>query len=144
MPEQEMHTTSFWLHLPAAFLQRFPDIPAADRQGGMTALGTALRSVAALLLMCDPHDMGIAITEDVAPGAGGIFEPNLYLYDSYPGGAGQSSPLFRLAPRLFRNTLDLLRNCPCEQGCPSCTGPIGEVGERGKEAATRFLTALCA
>jgi DEAD/DEAH box helicase domain-containing protein len=143
MPEQEMHTTSFWLHFPAAFLERFPDLPAADRQSGMTALGTALRSVAALLLMCDPHDMGVAITEDIAPGQG-MFEPNLYLYDSYPGGAGQSSPLFRLAPKLLRHTLELIQNCGCEHGCPSCTGPIGEVGERGKEAATRFLQALCA
>jgi DEAD/DEAH box helicase domain-containing protein len=143
MPEQEMHTTSFWLHFPAAFLERFPDLPAADRQSGMTALGTALRSVAALLLMCDPHDMGVAITEDIARGQG-MFEPNLYLYDSYPGGAGQSSPLFRLAPKLLRHTLQLIQNCGCEHGCPSCTGPIGEVGERGKEAATRFLQALCA
>ena len=23
MPEQEMHTTAFWLHFPAAFLARF-------------------------------------------------------------------------------------------------------------------------
>ncbi|HYP09352.1 MAG TPA: Zn-binding domain-containing protein, partial [Bryobacteraceae bacterium] len=141
MPEQEMHTTSFWLHFPAEFLGRFPDLPAADRQSGMAALGTALRSVAALLLMCDPHDLGVAITEDVAPGA---FEPNLYLYDSYPGGAGQSAPLFRLAPELLRKTLQLIEGCGCDHGCPSCTGPIGEIGERGKEAASRFLVAMCA
>jgi len=142
MPEQEMHTTSFWLHFPAAFLNRFPDLNSTDRQSGVTALGNALRSVAALLLMCDPHDLGVAVTEDVAPGKG-IFEPNLYLYDSYPGGVGQSAPLFRLAPKLFRHTVDLIANCGCEHGCPSCTGPIGEIGERGKEAAHRFLTALC-
>ena len=142
MPEQEMHTTSFWLHFPAAFLARFADLPSADRQSGMTALGTALRSVASLLLMCDPHDLGVAITEKVAP-EDGIFEPNLYLYDTYPGGVGQSSPLFRLSPKLFATTLKLIAQCSCDHGCPSCVGPIGEVGERGKEAAARFLNALC-
>lgn len=143
MPEQEMHTTSFWLHFPAAFFEQFPDLTATDRQSGVTAVANALRSVAALLLMCDPHDLGVSITEDVSPGKD-LFEPNLYLYDSYPGGVGQSGPLFRLAPKLFRHTLDLIANCGCEHGCPSCSGPIGEIGERGKESAWRFLAALSA
>jgi DEAD/DEAH box helicase domain-containing protein len=142
MPEQEMHTTSFWVFFPASFLQQFPDLHATERQSGITALGNALRSVGALLLMCDPHDLSVAVTENVAPGEG-VFEPNLYLYDSYPGGIGQSAPLFKLAPKLFRHTYELISTCPCEHGCPSCTGPIGEVGERGKEAAARFLAALC-
>jgi DEAD/DEAH box helicase domain-containing protein len=141
MPEQEMHTTSFWLHFPATFLSKFSDLSASDRQSGMTALGNALRSVASLLLMCDPHDLGVAISEKVAP-ENGIFEPNLYLYDTYPGGVGQSSPLFRLAPKLFSKAAQFIARCACDHGCPSCVGPIGEVGERGKEAAVRFLGAL--
>jgi DEAD/DEAH box helicase domain-containing protein len=143
MPEQEMHTTAFWLHFPATFLAQFSDLSASDRQSGMTALGNALRSVASLLLMCDPHDLGVSITEKVAP-ENGIFEPNLYLYDTYPGGVGQSSPLFRLAPKLFSTAAQFITRCACDYGCPSCVGPIGEVGERGKEAAVRFLGALCA
>ena len=63
MPEQEMHTTSFWVYFPASFLAQFPDLHATERQSGITALGNALRSVAALLLMCDPHDLGVAVTE---------------------------------------------------------------------------------
>ena len=64
--------------------------------------------------------------------------PNLYLYDRYPGGIGQSAPLYRLAPRLLRQTAELLAACACEAGCPSCVGPPGEIGERGKEAALRI------
>jgi DEAD/DEAH box helicase domain-containing protein len=71
-----------------------------------------------------------------------VFEPNLYLYDAYPGGIGQSSPLFQLTAKLLAHTADLLAQCTCEAGCPSCVGPIGEVGERGKEAAAAFLAAL--
>jgi DEAD/DEAH box helicase domain-containing protein len=139
MPEQEMHTTAFWLHFPETFLNRFPDLSPAERQSGLTGLGNALRAVASLLVMCDPRDLGVALTEDIA---GRTFEPNLYLYDSYPGGIGQSAPLFRMVPRLLLGASELLAACPCELGCPSCVGPIGEVGERGKEAAARILAEL--
>jgi DEAD/DEAH box helicase domain-containing protein len=141
MPEQEMHTTSFWLHFPAPFLAQFPDLSAADKQSGLAALGNALQTVASLLLMCDSRDLRIAITEDTTNGLT-AYEPDLFLYDAYPGGVGQSAPLFRLASDLLRRTADLIAACPCEHGCPSCAGPIGEIGERGKEAATRFLAVL--
>ncbi len=98
MPEQEMHTTAFWLHFPAAFLARFADFTPTEKQSGITGLGNALRTVAALLLMCDPRDLGVALSEEIAGGLE-VFEPNLYLYDMYPGGVGQSAPLYRLAPR---------------------------------------------
>jgi len=141
MPEQEMHTTSFWLHFPAAFLAQFPDLAPAERQSGLAGLGNALRTVASLLLMCDPRDLGIALTEDVSGGLT-AFEPDLFLYDAYPGGIGQSAPLFRLTGKLLERTRDLIESCGCEQGCPGCVGPVGEVGERGREAASRFLSAL--
>jgi len=141
LPEQEMHTTAFWLHFPAEFLARFADLSPADRQGGLVALGALLRTVGALCVMCDPRDLGVSITEDIA-GALTAFEPNLYLYDNYPGGIGQSAALFKLAPRLLDGAATLLAACPCESGCPSCVGPIGEVGERGKEVAGRILREL--
>jgi DEAD/DEAH box helicase domain-containing protein len=143
MPEQEMHTTAFWLHFPEAFLSQFPDLAPAERQNGLTGLGNALRAVASLLLMCDPHDLGVALTEDIASGLKS-FEPNLYLYDNYPGGVGQSEPLFRLAGELVARTAEMLDSCGCEAGCPSCVGPVGEIGARGKEAARRILAALAA
>jgi len=141
MPAQEMHTTAFWLHFPAEFLARFPDLSPTDRQGGLVALAALLRTVGALCVMCDPRDLGVSITEDIA-GSLAAFEPNLYLYDNYPGGIGQSAALYKLAPRLLDGAAKLLAACPCEAGCPSCVGPIGEVGERGKEVAGRILKAL--
>jgi DEAD/DEAH box helicase domain-containing protein len=97
--------------------------------------------------MCDPRDLGVSITEalpESADIAGSLtaFEPNLYLYDNYPGGIGQSAALYKLAPRLLEGAVTLLAACPCEAGCPSCVGPIGEVGERGKEVAGRILKEL--
>jgi DEAD/DEAH box helicase domain-containing protein len=141
MPEQEMHTTAFWLHFPEAFLARFADLTPTEKQSGLVGLAALLRTVAALRVMCDPRDLGVSITEAIA-GALTTFEPNLYLYDNYPGGIGQSAPLFKMTRRLLEGAAGLLTGCPCEAGCPSCVGPIGEVGERGKETAGRLLKEL--
>src|SRR6202042_698483 len=73
-----------------------------------------------------------------------FFEPNLYLYDAYPGGIGFSEPLFRVHDILLRRTRELIVGCPCEQGCPSCVGPAGEKCEKTKEAALAILERLCA
>jgi DEAD/DEAH box helicase domain-containing protein len=141
MPEQEMHTTAFWLHFPEAFLNRFPDLSPAEKQAGLVGLGALLRTVGSLCVMCDPRDLGVSITEAIAAGLK-AFEPNLYLYDNYPGGIGQSAALFKMTERLLAGAAELLAACPCEAGCPSCVGPVGEVGERGKETAARILRAL--
>ena len=71
-----------------------------------------------------------------------IFEPNIYLYDKYPGGVGFSEPLYRMNETLLANTFRLVANCPCQAGCPSCVGPSGEVGEKGKEVALAILRAV--
>ena len=141
MPEQEMHSTAFWLHFPAAFLERFGELTRTEKQNGLAGMANVLRTVAALLLMCDPRDLGIAFTEDISKN-GRSFEPDLFLFDKYPGGIGQSQPLFALSAKLLAGALEVLRSCPCETGCPACVGPIGEVGERGKPAALRILSEL--
>ena len=141
MPEQEMHTTAFWLHFPAAFLARFPDFTPAEKQSGLAGLGNALRTVAALLLMCDPRDLGVAFSE----------EPNLYLYDCYPGGVGQSAPLYRMAERLVRLTAELtggvrLRGrLPFVRGRGGRSGRAGEGGGHADRAGvTHWIVKLCA
>jgi DEAD/DEAH box helicase domain-containing protein len=141
LPEQEMHTTSFWLHLPAVFLAGFPQLGPTERLNALTGMGNAMRTVAALLLMCDPRDLGVALTEQQAE-AVNLFEPNLHLYDNYPGGIGQSQPLMNLRGRLLEGARELIAGCPCDDGCPSCVGPAGEIGARGKAAALEILDRL--
>jgi DEAD/DEAH box helicase domain-containing protein len=141
MPEQQMHTTAFWLHFPATFLAAFEQYTPTERQNGLNGLGNAFQTIASLLLMCDPRDLGVALTEDVS---GGIlaWEPDLFLYDSYSGGVGLSAPLYRLTNSLLQQTGELIGGCNCEAGCPACVGPIGEIGERGKEVALAILSAM--
>jgi len=177
LPENEMHTTSYWITLERPLLDSLP-FTVSERQSGMFGLLYALESVATLLLMCDSRDLGTAIGErppapesnssavaaqHAAPQLGTIddftptrtqdaltsnakefFEPNLYLFDAYPGGIGFSEPLFRTHTLLVQKTRELITACSCEQGCPSCVGPAGDLAPRAKEAALAILDRLCA
>ncbi len=141
LPEQEMHTTSCWLHFTPEFFARLPHLTPTDRLNALTGLGNALRTVASLLLMCDPRDLGVALTEEFGMPVAG-FEPNLHLYDNYPGGIGQSAPLHSMTAQLLAGGRDLISSCTCESGCPSCVGPQGETGTGAKRAALEILSLL--
>ena len=162
LPENEMHTTSYWITLRRSLLESLP-FSISERQSGMFGLLHALESIATLLLMCDRHDLGTAIGENppspqesvtlsealhpvlqTHPRDSEFFEPNLYLYDAYPGGIGFSEPLFRARDLLLQKTRELISSCECEQGCPSCVGPAGDLAPRAKEAALAILDRLCA
>ena len=138
-----MHTTAFWLHFPAEFLRAFSERSTAEIQNALVAAGNLMKTIAALLLMCDARDISLSLADDAAK-TNGIWEPNLFLYDNYPGGIGHSQPLFELRNRLLKGALELVCSCPCHAGCPSCVGPLGEVGESGKENARTVLEALLA
>jgi DEAD/DEAH box helicase domain-containing protein len=55
---------------------------------------------------------------------------------------GLSEPLFQLHDRLLSESRALIAACDCDEGCPSCVGPVGETGSRGKEVALRLLDAI--
>ena len=52
-------------------------------------------------------------------------EPRIFVYDNYPGGIGFSEPLFSMHDELLARTRELIGECPCTSGCPSCVGPEG-------------------
>ena len=161
LPENEMHTTSYWITLERALLESLP-FTVSERQSGMFGLLHALESVATLLLMCDRRDLGTAIGERppdataaehfsatrmedlIRVNAKEFFAPNLYLFDAYPGGIGFSEPLFRAHDLLVHKTRELIAACGCQQGCPSCVGPAGDLVPRAKEASLAILDRLCA
>src|SRR2546430_516111 len=62
LPENEMHTTAYWITLERPLLESLP-FTVSERQSGMFGLLHALESVATLLLMCDRRDLGAAIGE---------------------------------------------------------------------------------
>ena len=180
MPENEMHTTAYWLTIPREVLAALP-FGGEERRDGVVALSYTLGQLAALFLMCDRHDLGVALGDNgqgearvekgfgghrqpmatsdggsggalrpprLDRGAGfipaprGDYQPNVFIYDNYPGGIGLSEPLYRLHSRLLTESRTLIAACPCRDCCPSCVGPAGEAGTRGKEVALALLDAI--
>jgi DEAD/DEAH box helicase domain-containing protein len=152
LPEQQMHTTSYWLTIPAAVMQRLP-YGGDDRRDGVVGLAFAMRHVAQLLLMCDGHDVGLSVdggSLDRSTRTGGIggvpealaVDPNIFIYDNYPGGIGFSRPLYDMHDALLARTCELIATCPCQSGCPSCVGPEGNTGPHAKAVASHILHAL--
>ena len=148
LPEQQMHTTAYWLTLAKDVMAALPFAPD-DRRDGVVGLSFAMRQVAQLLLMCDRQDIGISIgsgnegdsldlTRMGVPKALSD-EPRIFVYDNYPGGIGFSEPLFAMDDELRRRTRDLIASCGCGQGCPACVGPIGDTGPLAKTVALRIL-----
>jgi DEAD/DEAH box helicase domain-containing protein len=138
LPEQEMHTTAFWLRFHNGFFNSFDGFTAADLQDAVHGLGNILRTVATVLLLSDPKDLAVAVLDDFAQMTKD-FEPDVVLYDNYPGGIGQSDPLFRRRREFLSSALELVNGCSCDFGCPGCVGPPNEVGPKGKEGARRVL-----
>jgi DEAD/DEAH box helicase domain-containing protein len=139
LPEQQMHTTAYWLEVPRELLAALP-FASDDRRDGIFGLAFAMKQVATLLLMCDQHDIGLSINageETTSTDA-----PRIFIYDAYPGGIGFSEPLFAMHPDLLSRTRDLIVTCPCDNGCPSCVGPIGQTGPLAKIVALRVLQLL--
>ena len=120
-----------------------------------------MHHVAPLFLMCDLHDIGVSIGDNstgesipprelparfqpapIATYADADFEPNIFIYDNYPGGIGLSPSLFDLDKRLLDYCLRTILACPCRDGCPSCVGPTKESGEGAKDVAVDILTRL--
>jgi DEAD/DEAH box helicase domain-containing protein len=152
LPEQQMHTSSYWLSIPARVMGSLP-FAGDDRRDGVVGLAFAMKNIAQLLLMCDGHDIGLSVDGGSLDrttrtgGMGGVPEalatnPNVFIYDNYPGGIGFSRPLYEMHGLLLERTRDLIAGCPCASGCPSCVGPEGNTGPHAKQVASRILDRL--
>ncbi len=162
LPDLQFHTTSYWITFRRGLVERLP-FSRLEVIDGVLGLGYALHSIAALHLMCDPRDLNRCVgdrgakwflrlsrdskgiyssydsPEAISEEKMGLFEPTLFLYDNYPGGMGFSSQLFDDSRTLLEKTYGLISRCECQAGCPSCVGPVREVGERSKQVALALL-----
>jgi DEAD/DEAH box helicase domain-containing protein len=156
-----MHTTACWLTVPAALLQYLP-FSSEEMINGLFGLAYLLHHVSPLFMMCDLHDAGVPVGDNltgesvppqiILPRVATFdenpvfsepdFEPNIFIYDNYPGGIGLSPALFDLEKDLLRHSLKTINVCPCQEGCPSCVGPSRETGRQAKQVAQEILRGL--
>jgi DEAD/DEAH box helicase domain-containing protein len=89
--------------------------------------------------MCDVRDLGV-YSDPQSPLADG--NPAIVLYERIPAGIGFSQRLFEIHRDIISNANQLVNNCQCIDGCPSCVGPAGENGSGGKQETLALIELL--
>ena len=160
LPDLEMHTMACWITLPGPPL-REAGYTGLDVVDGLLGLGSAMKNLAALHLMCSVGDLGMALADPedswvAGLGRGGVRtvrriepdggegppvtaleleQPTVFIYDNLPGGVGFAEKLYALCDLLLEESRQLIRACACQTGCPSCVGAIGEVEQGARSVA---------
>ena len=115
LPPQIFETEGLWYQIPES-IQRQCESNHFDLMGALHAIEHAAIGIFPLLVMADHNDVG-GMSTNFHPQMGTAV---VFIYDGIPGGVGLTRQAFVYAQRLFEYTLKVIRDCPCESGCPSC------------------------
>lgn len=135
LPQTDLHTVGMWWTIPDSVSRRYSNDAL---QGALMGIANLLSIVAPLYLMCAPKDISV-VYQVKAPITD---KPTIFLYDAFPGGIGLSEKAYQMQELLLEHALQIVDNCDCDCGCPSCVGPVIEVGENGKADARVLLKEL--
>lgn len=144
LPEEQMHTrgTVLLFSPETAAGRAFEAVPRHVQEAVVARIGTLIKNVAPVFLLCDRNDIGVA--ERLRDPHYGM--PALYLFDRYPGGTGIAEALTGELDRVLGAAAEVVSRCGCEAGCPSCVGPAeaddaGDPELNRKELIRDFLAA---
>lgn len=158
LPQQEMQTTGVWLGVDPSLLETVSQ-SREECVDGLRGLTYLIHNLAPIFLLCDVRDLGSWLGDQTPAESGAVattqstrtrllsserFNPTIYLYDNHPGGIGLAERLFKVLVPLLGRGLETLDQCRCRWGCPSCVGPVNEVGRRAKAVAMAILRRLLA
>ena len=115
LPDRTLVTRACWYTVSAPVLATAGVLPA-QVLGAVHAAEHGLIGMLPLFTICDRWDVG-GVSMALHPQTG---EPTIVVYDGYPGGAGIAELAFEARDRHAASTLELIRECSCADGCPSC------------------------
>jgi DEAD/DEAH box helicase domain-containing protein len=115
MPPNTFETRALWWDVPAEWARHLAR-RGWDFMGGLHAVEHAAIGLLPLFAMCDRWDIG-GLSTPMHPDTE---RPQIFIYDGYPGGVGITEQGFDLLLELWEATLATIKECPCEDGCPSC------------------------
>jgi DEAD/DEAH box helicase domain-containing protein len=104
-----------WFIIPPEIRQKIED-SGLDFDGGIHAVEHAMIAMSPMFAMCDRWDIG-GLSTPLHPDTGC---PTIFIYDGFEGGIGISETLYAKVTELWGKTLELVKNCECQDGCPSC------------------------
>jgi DEAD/DEAH box helicase domain-containing protein len=141
LPRLTFRTKAFWF-VPAPDTEHRIVHSNLDLAGGLHGAEHAIIALMPLHVMCDRWDIGGLSS----PAFGENCEPTIFVYDGYEGGIGLAEKAYELLPALFSSAHELVRDCGCDEGCPSCiySPKCGNDNQPlDKEAAVMILRDLC-
>lgn len=116
LPAEEFETVGFWICVDNKLVAEL-DEHELHLMGSLHAIEHAVIALMPLVAMTDPEDIaGISN----APWHPDTCLPTVFVYDSYPGGAGFCEAAFERLTELLERVMETIVNCPCKAGCPSC------------------------
>ncbi len=115
LPPQELITTAIWYEWQPEMMQ-LAGIADFKIPGALHAAEHAAIGILPLFTICDRWDVG-GVSIAAAPETE---LPTIFIYDGYPGGAGIADLAYNAADRHLHATAEVLDNCGCQTGCPSC------------------------
>jgi DEAD/DEAH box helicase domain-containing protein len=104
-----------WFTIPEEFREEIEQ-QGLDFAGGLHAVEHAMIMMSPIFAMFDRWDIG-GLCTPLHPDTG---EPTIFIYDGSEGGIGISETLCAKMRSLWEKTLQLIENCECKDGCPSC------------------------
>jgi len=141
LPPLTFRTKAFWI-VPPDFIGPSVSTAGRDLAGGLHGAEHAIIALMPLHVMCDRWDIGGLST----PRFGETGDPVIFVYDAYEGGIGLAEKAFEILPELLTSAHELVRDCTCEKGCPSCiySPKCGNDNQPlDKLATARILAELC-
>jgi DEAD/DEAH box helicase domain-containing protein len=115
MPTNTFETRALWWDIPREWAGHLAQ-RGWDFRGGLHAVEHAAIGLLPLFAMCDRWDIG-GLSTPMHPDTE---KPQIFIYDGYPGGVGITEQGFDLLTDLWAATLAAIKDCPCDDGCPSC------------------------
>jgi DEAD/DEAH box helicase domain-containing protein len=115
LPPLNFSTVGMWFIVPDEIRDEIKR-QGLDFEGGLHAVEHAMIAMAPFYAMCDRWDIG-GLSIAMHPDTG---HPTIFIYDGFEGGIGISENLYTTIEKLFAKTLQLIDNCECKDGCPSC------------------------
>jgi len=115
LPPQSFNTVALWFDIPPQLEVQLAQA-GLDFAGGLHAVEHATIAMLPLFALCDRNDIG-GVSTPLHPDTG---RAEVFIYDAHPGGIGIAEKGFELIGTLWQQTLRMISECPCEEGCPSC------------------------
>ncbi|MEI7904663.1 MAG: DEAD/DEAH box helicase [Candidatus Firestonebacteria bacterium] len=116
LPPHIFETVALWFAIPNTLRETVHDGDLGDFRGGIHAVEHAVISIFPLFALCDRLDLG-GVSYEIYQG---FNSPGIFIYDAHPGGVGLAEKAYEIIHKLVAETLNMVKSCPCETGCPSC------------------------